>query len=225
MKWKDSEGAVDKEEEKPERDYFDEEHYSPWSDRKDQKKVFLFNRIPLLVALLVIALIASLAALTMLLLGGGDGGGGQRSAQLEERIRKLEERLDNYKSIDEKVTLIWEQAKSFEKFKDRFDRSEASASLRMDHLTMSLEALQKQVSEKSKPLAKPVAPKAAPEDKKNEAAPKSDIQYHQVAPGDTLYSISKRYGLTVEQLLKINKMDKSQVIMPGQKLIVRSGSE
>lgn len=225
MKWKDIEGAFDKEEEKPDSDYFDEEHYSPWSDRKDEKKGHLFNRIPLLVALLVIALIASLAALTMLLLGGGDGGGGQRLAQLEERVRQLEERLDNYKAIDEKVTLIWEQAKSFEKFKDRFDRSEASASLRMDHLTMSLEALQKQINEKSRPQAQSTAPKAAPENKKPVATPKSDIQYHLVVSGDTLYSISKRYGLTVEQLLKINRMDKSQVIMPGQKLIVRSASE
>jgi hypothetical protein len=226
MKWKDTEGSVDKEEEKPEGDYFDEEHYSPWSDRKDQKKGLHFNRIPLLVALLVIALIASLAALTMLLLGGGgDGAGGQHIAQIEERIRQLEERLDNYKAIDEKVTLIWEQAKSFEKFKDRFDRSEASASLRMDHLTMSLEALQKQVAEKSRPQAQTVAPKAAPADQKPAKAPKRDIQYHQVTAGDTLYSISKHYGLSVEQLLKINRMDKTQVIVPGQKLIVRSSSE
>ena len=90
-----------------------------------------------------------------------------------------------------------EQAKSFEKFKDRFDRSEASMSLRMDHLTMSLEALQKQLNETQQPKAKaaPVAEKPAAASKPKAAAV---IRYHQVQPGDTLYSISKKYALKVK---------------------------
>jgi LysM repeat protein len=219
MKWKDSDEAIDKEEEKSKGDYFDEEQYSPWSNRKDQKQRFIFGKIPLLVSLLAIALIASLAALTMLLLGNNsDRVSRQQIDRIEERVRQLEDRMDNYKAIDEKVTLIWEQAKTFEKFRDRFDRSEASTSLRMDHLTMSLEALQKQVNEKARTQTDATAAtKSAP------AASKADVQYHRVVAGDTLYSISKRYNLSVEQLLKINGMDKNSVIQPGQKLIVRSG--
>ena len=224
MKWKDSEETVDKEEETPGSDYFDEEQFSPWSDQSDQKKAFKFGKVSLLVFLLAIGIVASLTALLMLLMGNsGNGASPQKLSVMEARIRQLEERLDKYEAMDDKVTRIWEQAKSFEKFKGRFDRSEASMSLRMDHLTMSLEALQKQVSTtKEKPEPQPAAQSENQTPASKPEAPA--IQYHQVVAGDTLYSISKRYNLTVDELLQINRMDKNTVIVPGQKLIVRKGS-
>lgn len=43
--------------------------------------------------------------------------------------------------------------------------------------------------------------------------------YHKVAPGDTLYSISKKYpGLTIEKLRVYNKLPKNAVLKPGVKL-------
>ncbi|MBN1520859.1 MAG: M23 family metallopeptidase [Spirochaetales bacterium] len=42
-----------------------------------------------------------------------------------------------------------------------------------------------------------------------------------VQPGDTLYSIAKRFGMSVDQLKLANKL-KSDVIQPGQKLLVAS---
>ena len=132
MKWKDSGEMVDGEEETKE-EYFDEEHYSPWAERKESKKGFKLGKIQVLSVLLGVAIVALVAALLVLLLNnGGDGVATQRISAFEQRLQKLEERLDRYEGIDEKVTTIWEQAKSFEKFKDRFDRSEASTSLRMD---------------------------------------------------------------------------------------------
>jgi hypothetical protein len=219
MKWKDSEDTVDGEREAPKGDYFDEEQFSPWSEPKDSQKKFKFGKIPLLIFLLIICIIASLTILVMLLMGGnGDSATRHQLAVMEERLRQMEGRLDEYKVIDEKVTRIWEQAKSFEKFQDRFNRSEASTSLRMDHLTMSLEALQKQVKEM---VEKPAPVKAAkPENTGAPEKPAITLQYHQVAGGDTLYSISKRYNLSVAKLLELNHLDKNSVILPGQKLIV-----
>ena len=98
-------------------------------------------------------------------------------------------------------------------------------SLRMDHLTMSLEALQKQLdSSQRKAASQPVesAPEktiASPKPK-----PKTSIKYHQVKAGDTLYSISKQYGIKVEELLKLNRMESGSVIVVGQKLIVPNNS-
>lgn len=40
--------------------------------------------------------------------------------------------------------------------------------------------------------------------------------YHKVAKGETAYSIAKKHGLTVEQLRKLNNLDKSMRIHPGQ---------
>lgn len=217
MKWKDTGEMVDKEDSSVEEENFDEEQYSPWSDKRGKQKSNRFLKMPVLLVLLVTAIVALVAVLLMLVVGGkGTKASSQQLAALEERLKKLEDRLDNFKAIDEKVTRIWEQAKSFEKFKDRFDRSEASTSLRMDHLTMSLETLQKQLTEAHTPETSPAASV-----KKDSQETTKKIQYHRVQPGDTFYSISKKYKLKVDQLLELNQLKPESVIQPGQKLKVR----
>ena len=42
--------------------------------------------------------------------------------------------------------------------------------------------------------------------------------FHTVSPGETLYSVSKRYNCTVSQLQAINGMGQSTQIRIGQKL-------
>ena len=44
-------------------------------------------------------------------------------------------------------------------------------------------------------------------------------QYHKVASGETLYSIANKRGVTVDALLKLNKLPKSAKIHPG--MIIR----
>ena len=223
MEWKDSGEKTDQNRD-TQKEYFDEEEYSPWANGKGQDKDNKLKKIPVLFILLGLAIVALVAVLLMLLLGGDGSTISQKKLDaLEGRILALEERLDKYEAIDEKVTRIWEQAKSFEKFKDRFDRSEASMSLRMDHLTMSLEALQKQVNASQKKVAVPPS-KASKKEETKPAKPSANIKYHQVKAGETLYSISKQYGLKVEQLLKLNRMKKGSVIVTGQKLIVPNTS-
>ena len=219
MEWKDS---GEKKDQSAQEEYFDEEEYSPWDEGKSQNKENKLNKPPVLFILLAIAIVALVAVLLMLLFSSDSNPISQQKLDaLEGRIMALEERLDKYEAIDEKVTRIWEQAKSFEKFKDRFDRSEASMSLRMDHLTMSLETMQKQLNASQKKAASPPVKSASG---KTTASPKAKIKYHQVKAGETLYSISKQYGLKVEELLKLNRMESGSVIVTGQKLIVPNTS-
>ncbi len=222
MEWKDSDEKTDQSEQEK---YFDEEEYSPWAEGKNQTKDNKLKKPPALIILLAIAIVALVAVLLMLLLNSDTNPIAQQKLdELEGRIIALEERLDKYEAIDEKVTRIWEQAKSFEKFKDRFDRSEASMSLRMDHLTMSLEAMQKQLdSSQRKAASQPV--ESAPEKTVVSPKPKTKIKYHQVKAGETLYSISKQYSINVEELLKLNRMESGSVIVVGQKLIVPNTSK
>jgi LysM repeat protein len=153
-----------------------------------------------------------------------------RIADLQQRVDNLQQQLQKYAGVDEKVTTIWEQAKTFETFKTRFDRSEASTSLRMDHLAMSLDALQKKINEFQAKLAKlertPGAKAASagrPASKKKLASKKkATAETHTVVAGDTLYNISRRYNLSVAELRSINNLKKGAVIHVGQKLIVSS---
>jgi LysM repeat protein len=47
-------------------------------------------------------------------------------------------------------------------------------------------------------------------------------QYHKVERGETLYKISKRYGIAVEEICRLNNFKQGQTIQPGQKLLVSS---
>ena len=49
----------------------------------------------------------------------------------------------------------------------------------------------------------------------------SDTQ-HVVAKGETLYSISRKYGITVNELCNENNISQSQVLKVGQKLTIPS---
>jgi LysM repeat protein len=55
---------------------------------------------------------------------------------------------------------------------------------------------------------------------KQEALSQENKQYHKVVRGDTLYSISKKYGLSVDEIRKLNSLNDSKPIQPGQKLMV-----
>ena len=44
--------------------------------------------------------------------------------------------------------------------------------------------------------------------------------YHEVVAGETLYSISRRYGLTVDELRRLNKLEPEATIFPAQRLLI-----
>lgn len=103
---------------------------------------------------------------------------------------------------------------------------------RLDQLEANLTARIKNLSTPSNVSATPKAPQAA---KKAEAAPKAEStkaapvaktaapsKIHTVTQGETLYRISRRYNLTVDQLRQYNQLDSKAAIYPGQKLKVSS---
>ena len=49
---------------------------------------------------------------------------------------------------------------------------------------------------------------------------KTKTRFHVIQPGDTLNSISRLYGLTIEELRRMNNLQEGAVIYAGEKLIV-----
>lgn len=143
-----------------------------------------------------------------------------RNTVLEERVTRLEnlagtleERVVKFEAIDESVAKIWEQAQSFEQFKDRFERAEVSIMSRMDQISKNLDRLQKGAA-KAK-IKKAESSKTVKATKK--AAQK---RYHIVKSGETIYGISRKYGITMKKLRLLNHFSDKTSIHPGQKLIV-----
>ena len=72
-----------------------------------------------------------------------------------------------------------------------------------------VEMLEKRPVEKPKP---PAAPKAQ--------APAPAKRYHEVKKGETITSIAKRYGMSAEELRRINNLSPKAILSVGQKLVV-----
>lgn len=149
-----------------------------------------------------------LTILLILLLGATMGiiiGSKTRIKQLEDRIVKLE-------AIEYRLTQVWEQAESFDRFKDRLDKLEVSLS-KTAHLVKNIDRIPKKIDEKSPPKVESATSSKTPQKI-------TQKRYHTVASGETLYSISHRYGLPVKKIRRLNKLTDESVIHPGQKLLI-----
>jgi len=195
-------------------DPYDEE-YSPLKTKKTGKfGSNLFKKpdgIPLSrfgIGFLILAIL-----LILLFFRSGSSTEESRILALENRMTKLEESIAKFEAIDDRVAQIWEQAQTFEQFKERFQRSEASLILRMDHMTKNIDSLKKQMDKSS-------ARKAIPSTTTTVSKKTDKKRFHTVKPGETLYKIGRQYGLTVEKMRRLNKLADDAVIHPGQKLLV-----
>jgi LysM repeat protein len=57
---------------------------------------------------------------------------------------------------------------------------------------------------------------------RGQPATQGKIDYYRVHRGDSLYEIAQKYGLTVEELRRLNNLNKGHFIYPGQRLLVNS---
>lgn len=128
------------------------------------------------------------------------------------RIKKLEDRIVKLEATEYRLTQLWEQAEYFDQFKDRLDKLEVSLS-KIDYPLKDPDPLPKKIAEINPPKVENSIPSKAPKKITKK-------RYHTVTSGETLYSISHRYGLPVEKIRLLNKLTDASVIHPGQRLLV-----
>ena len=102
--------------------------------------------------------------------------------------------------------------------------------LKVMALEQKIAVLEKQIGElqekstasRPAPVAvqKPVAP-VAPVSPKPAASPEK--RYHTVQKGETLSGVGAKYGISVEELRKLNNLPANKSIRVGQKLLVSNG--
>jgi len=176
-----------------------------WSDggaySPKRRRVGAVNGKPLRI-LVIILLVFIVAGGIYYLLSKPPGGGDQGPLQskvfvLEQKIAGLEKQLAELRG------------------KIGTPGPDPALLQRVDALTQKVEALEKQKLPAAESKAKPVAaPKPAASTQK---------KYHTVQKGDTLYGISKKYGIGVEELRKLNNLSAGQSLRTGQKLVVSAG--
>ncbi|MBW2133584.1 MAG: LysM peptidoglycan-binding domain-containing protein [Deltaproteobacteria bacterium] len=142
-----------------------------------------------------------------------------KKAETEKMLASFEGRLTH---LAERVGHLEEMGKGTVS-KDVLDQSVEQLKGRMDRIETSLSAVTKHIEEKLAEL-KTSAPKKTPRKeavkRKTPAAEAETGTHYIVQPGDTLYSISRKFDIPLDSLKALNKLSGIE-IYPGQKLQVR----
>lgn len=191
--------------------------YSPAEDaipQKSMKPVLIGGGI-LLVAVIVILMFLS---------------GAPKSAErdlikgLETRLKAIEEKLAKLEWIDTGMARLEKREKEIASISERMAQLEGTLTKKVDQLSKDM----------TKAPAKPVEPPASKAEsavQKPDAAPQKAVapaktdkdtkaRVHEVQKGDTVFGISRKYGISADQLMKLNKLGPNDPIKPGQQLML-----
>ncbi len=143
---------------------------------------------------------------------------------IESRLKRIEEKLVELEWIDAGMARLDRKEKDFATLAERMTQMESSMTRRIDQLGKeAVKPAAKQEpatakNETSRPRPEAAPAKSAPASPKAEKDSKAKV--HVVEKGETIYGISRRYGIPAEQILKLNHLSPKNPIRPGQKLVL-----
>ena len=141
-----------------------------------------------------------LILLIVLLFRGGDKAVTEDLNALKTRVEQMEKRASPLEAAAKKMDAVDGQIKGLQQSVSKVEGAQRSLAERIDKLAQKGE--------------KPSAPQAA------QKKPSAQAKLHEVQPGETIFSIAKKYNLSAEQFLKLNNMTKKDTLQAGQKVIV-----
>jgi LysM repeat protein len=200
----------DAEEEAEAEDFHREGYYANSTDifRKRSALPFIIGGVGLIVLVLIFGIILS---------GRNNGADREELQSLETRIEQLEKKLATTGAMDQTLEQLERQEQGLSAMGERFKVFESTVNTQIDQIIKELGALHQKLDRS--PIAKAQA--SPPAEKKATAAAQKKAaatEIYQVKAGDTLFRISRRFGLTVEQLRSYNNIAPDAAIHPGQKL-------
>ncbi len=214
----------EKTDEDPIEDYILERDYSPM-----RKGILSGLKSPYLWTGIVGAVLIIL--LVIFNTGGESSIEEDRLFALEDRLSLLEEKISELESLNNSAPGVDESIRKFELLEERMDRLDATIPTMLNQVRKGLTPLKQELAQLKQELAHlkkaPPATRGKTTDTPNTVtAPekKKAAVYHLVKPGETLYSISKKYETpyqtTVKKLRGLNKLGEGDPIYVGQKLLI-----
>jgi len=192
-----------------------------WSSIKDRRpkepirpglKGVRKRRLPLL--LLVLGLLAFVVVYIFFVVRTPRSAQNQELLDLETKLKLLESKVATIEGMNERIGRLELQGEQVGVLAAKIEGLEGSISSRIDEKLKEMVNLQQKGTQ-----ARPARP-----DKKQPADLPSESKtavYHQVRSGETLYSIAKRYGMTADELSRLNNLTRAELIYVGQRLEVR----
>lgn len=149
---------------------------------------------------------------------------------LEKRVSDLERKLTESPQLPAKLPNDETNRVQTDRLLSDARKLEESMVIQSKMMAGRVDELQKQVAEMRREMAREQQKKAVvtPESKRTQAVAAKPVKEklikekrtHLVRQGDTFYSISKSYGLSLKKLRELNKFDDKARLYPGQTIIV-----
>ena len=176
---------------------------------KPQRKTLILGGVGILLLIILIAIFS-----------GGDGELSTADlGAIQARLNHFERRLTGLEGMQERIVLLEKQQEGTQQPIVETDRSVMALMERMDKLTERMDQVEKRIT--SVAVLKTETPYAI----QRKPPSLAEKRYHEVRPGENLYRIAKKYGISVGELCRLNNITPEQVIHPGQKLLVTPGSQ
>jgi len=194
----------------------DDMGYSPRDESATRQKSFLgFSTKILIFGGAVILLIVILIAL----FSGGDSEVSTKDvAAVSTRVDLLENRLTRLEEVELRIASLQEQGNMLRESLRETQTAIKSLSQKVNELTKRLEAQGKEAFAE-------VKESKTSEGASEKPASSPEQRVHEVRRGENLYRISSKYGLTVDELCRLNNISRNQPIYPGQKLTIAPKNE
>jgi LysM repeat protein len=130
---------------------------------------------------------------------------------LEQRLEQLERRLGGLEDMNKQKIVSPTPETQLDLLAERLDRLETNVNAKIDQVITELQRDDRTPVQQKAPKA--ITP-PAPKKEKKAMTPTA----HKVQAGETLYRISRQYGISIEQLRTYNKLGPNAKIYPGQEL-------
>lgn len=178
----------------------------------DPRKVFVF------IGLVIIVLVL----LVFFLLRGCSGVSQKDLTALQTKLDFIGQKVIRLEGLADKRNIQEKQQKESGQSLEEAGRTLKALSRRVDQVERKWAALQGRLSAleaglKAREPARGTTAKPA----QAGAATVAGKRQHEVSKGETIYSISRKYGISVDELYRLNpEVAKRKTIYPGQKLLV-----
>ncbi len=172
-------------------------------DRTPRRKILIFVGAGVLLFIVLIAIFS----------GGGEKITTDDLGPIQARLSQLEQRLARIEGMEKRIVALERHEKERRAAIAETERSGGSFKQTVDESTLKAGRVQER-------MAPPAAKTPSPSAIAGKPSSVTEGRYHEVQSGDNLYGISQRYGISLEELCRLNNITPDQVIYPGQKLLV-----
>lgn len=124
-------------------------------------------------------------------------------AAIQARLNQIEERIKHLEGMEDKLVVT------------ATAKTEGILNQQLQNLSIRLDLLEERITQHTAKAQAPLPTQKKP-------SPLKKGRYHEVRSGDTLFRIAAKYGITIDELCRLNNISPRHTIYPGQRLLVAS---